>query len=132
MPTTTLLLHRYPFFRSSSVEEFRESLLTLYGASRVDIDESRRFRAWGNNVVVGDIALTYAACNRAFAADFPEMDYVRQQIAMRGRSTTTLSGVKVDVDRRQACTTSLGRPMRVECDPQEAGRPARHEAKGRA
>ena len=118
MPTTTtLLLHRYPLFRASSVEEFRESLLTHYGASRVDIDESRSFRAWGNNVVVGDIALSYAACNRAFAVDFPEMDYVRQQIAMRGRSTTTLSGVRVDVDRRQACTTSLGRPMRVECDP---------------
>ena len=129
------------------MEEFRESLLTLYGASRVDIDESRSFRAWGNNVVVGDIALYYAACNRAFAVDFPEMDYVRQQIAMRGRSTTTLSGVRVDVDRRQACTTSLGRPMRVECEPgherltlriktealdKKLAAAARHEAKGRA
>jgi AraC-like DNA-binding protein len=117
MPSTTLLLHRYPLFRASSAEEFRESLLTLYGASRVDIDASRDFRAWGNNIAVGDIALYYAACNSSFAVSFPEMDYVRQQMAMRGRSTTTVAGVRVNIDRRQACTTSLGRPMRVECAP---------------
>lgn len=108
MPATTLLLHRYPFFRASSVEEFRESLLTLYGASHVDIDESRDFLAWGNNIAVGDIAVYYAACNTSFAVSFPEMDYVRQQMAIRGRSTTTVSGVRVELDRGQACTTSLG------------------------
>jgi len=118
MPTTTtLLLHRYPLFRASSAEEFREALLTLYGASRVDVEESAHFRAWGNNIAIGDIALNYAACNSTIALHFPEMDYVRQQIGMRGRSATTLSGVKVNVDRGHACTTSLGRPMRVDCDP---------------
>ena len=118
MPTTTtLLLHRYPLFRASSGEEFREALLTLYGASRVDVEESRDFRAWVNNIAIGDIALSYAACNSRIALHFPEMDYVRQQIGMRGRSTTTLADVSVNVDRGQACTTSLGRPMRVDCEP---------------
>jgi hypothetical protein len=118
MPTTTtLLLHRYPLFRASSAEEFREALLTLYGASRVDVEKSTDFRAWGNNIALGDIALNYAACNTSIALHFPEMDYIRQQIGMRGRSATTLSGVKVNVDRGQACTTSLGRPMRVDCEP---------------
>ena len=117
MPTTTtLLLHRYPLFRASSAEEFREALLTLYGASKVDVEESAHFRAWANNIAIGDIALNYAACNTTIALHFPEMDYVRQQIGMRGRSATTLSGVKVNVDRGQACTTSLGRPMRVDCE----------------
>ena len=92
-------------------------MLTLYGASRVDVENSAGFRAWANNIAVGDIALSYAACNSAISLYFPEMDYVRQQIGMRGRSATTLSGVKVNVDRGQACTTSLGRPMRVDCDP---------------
>lgn len=118
MPTTTtLLLHRYPLFRAGSAEEFREALLTLYGASRVDVDKSADFRAWGNNIAVGDIALNYAACNGRIALHFPEMDYVRQQIGMRGRSTTTLAGREVGVDRGQACTTSLGRAMRVDCEP---------------
>jgi AraC-like DNA-binding protein len=117
MPTTTLLLHRYPLFRASSPEEFREALLTLYGASRVNVEKSNDFRAWANNIAVGDIALSYAACNSKIALHFPEMEYVRQQIGMRGRSTTTLPGASVDVDRGQACTTSLGRPMRVDCEP---------------
>ena len=117
MPATTLLLHRYPLFRASSAGEFREALLTLYGASRVDVEKSPDFRAWANSIAVGDIALSYAACNSAIALHFPEMDYMPQQIGMRGRSATTLSGVKVNVDRGHACTTSLGRPMRVDCDP---------------
>lgn len=118
MPTTTtLLLHRYPLFRASSAEEFREALLTLYGASSVEVEDSGNFRAWVNNIEVGDIALSYAACNVRSTLDFPEMDYVRQQIGMRGKSTTTLAGVTVNVDRGRACTTSLGRPMRVDCEP---------------
>ena len=104
-------------FCASSAEEFRESMLTLYGASEIEVEKKVGFRAWANNIVIGDIALNYAACNSAIALHFPELDYVRQQIGMRGRSATTLSGVKVNVDRGQACTTSLGRPMRVDCEP---------------
>jgi AraC-like DNA-binding protein len=115
--TTTLLLHRYPLFRASSAEEFREALLTLYGASRVDVEKSPDFRAWANKIAVGDIALSYSACNAGIALHFPEVDYARQQIGMRGRSATILSSVRVSVNRGQACTTSLGRPMRVDCDP---------------
>lgn len=116
MPTTTIL-QRFPLFRASTPEEFREALLTLYGASRVDVEKSRNFLAWVNNVAISDIALSYAHCNHRIALHFPEMDFVRQQIGTRGRSTTTLSGVTVSVDRGQACTTSLGRPMRVDCEP---------------
>jgi hypothetical protein len=92
-------------------------LLTLYGASGVDVEKSDSFSAWANSIAVGDIALTYAYCSKKIALHFPETDYVRQQIGLRGRSTTTLSRVTVKVDRGQGCTTSLGRPMRVDCEP---------------
>lgn len=117
MPTTTtLLLHRYPLFRAARAEEFREALLTQYGASGVEVEESGNFRAWVNNIEISDIALSYAACNVRSTLHFPEMEYVRQQIGMRGKSTTTVAGVEVNVGRGQACTTSLGRPMRVDCE----------------
>lgn len=92
-------------------------MTTLYGASRVEAEKSRNFLAWVNNIAVGDIALSYAACNVGLTMDFPETEYVRQQIGMRGRSVTTLPGASITVDRAQACTTSLGRPMRVDCEP---------------
>jgi AraC-like DNA-binding protein len=114
---TTNLLRRFPLFRASSADEFREALLTLYGASGVDVEKSDSFSAWANSIAVGDIALTYAYCSKKIALHFPETDYVRQQIGLRGRSTTTLSRVSVKVDRGQGCTTSLGRPMRVDCEP---------------
>jgi AraC-like DNA-binding protein len=117
MPTiTTLLLHRYPLFRASNREEFREALITLYGASAVEADKSSDFRAWVNNIAIGDIALSYAATNTRLTMEYPETEYVRQQIGMRGRSVTSLPDANVTVDRGQACTTSLGRPMRVDAE----------------
>jgi len=115
--TTTLLLHRYPLFRASNREEFREALITLYGATAVEADKTRDFRAWVNNIAIGDIALSYAASNARLTMEFPETEYVRQQIGMRGRSLTSLPGASITVDRGRACTTSLGRPMRVDAEP---------------
>ena len=46
-----ILLQRFPFFRASDAEEFRESVQTLYGVSRVDVEKPDRFRAWANYVM---------------------------------------------------------------------------------
>ena len=113
-------LHRFPFFRASNAEEFRESMRGLYGVSRAEVEKPGTFEAWANYIVLGDIALGYSYCSGRMTLHFPENEYVRQQIALRGRSTTTLAGATIDVNPETACTTSMGRPMRLDCD-------ARHE-----
>jgi AraC-like DNA-binding protein len=111
-----ILLQRFPFFRASNAEEFRESMRTLYGVSRADVEKPDRFKAWANYVMLGDMALGYSFCSGRMTLHFPENEHVRQQIAVRGRSATTLAGSTIELDRGRACTTSLGRPMRLDCE----------------
>jgi hypothetical protein len=67
-----ILLQRFPFFRASDAEEFRESVQTLYGVSRVDVEKPDRFRAWANYVMLGDIGLGYSFCSGRMTLHFPE------------------------------------------------------------
>ena len=98
MPATTFL-QRFPFFRASDAEEFRESMQTLYGVSRVELEKPDTFRAWANYVMLGDIALGYAFCSGRMSLRFPENEHARQQIAVRGRSATTLGSNRIELDR---------------------------------
>jgi AraC-like DNA-binding protein len=106
-------LHRFPFFRATDVEHFGSTLQTLYGARLVDIQPAGGFEAWASYLHLDDIALGFAGCSVPATLDFSESEFVRQQIALRGRAITTLSGVDISVDDRQACTTSNGQPMRI-------------------
>jgi AraC-like DNA-binding protein len=116
MPTI-ILLQRFPFFRASNAEEFRESMHTVYGVSRVEVEKPATFKAWANYVMLGEIALGYSYCSGRMSLHFPENEHVRQQISVRGRSVTTLGESRIDVDSDRACTTSLGRAMRLDCEP---------------
>ena len=107
-------LQKYPYFRASSSDELRQALVARYGASDVKVEDTNRVNAWGNFVQMTDIALGIIGTDTRFSFEFPEVDYVRQQFAIKGRSLTTTSGVTTEIDEHRACTTSLGRPMRVE------------------
>ncbi len=106
-------LHRFPFFRATSVEHFGHALETLYGARLIDVQHAGGFEAWASYLHLDDVALGFSACSVPATIDFSESEFVRQQIAVRGRAITTLSGVDIDVDDGQACTTSGGQPMRL-------------------
>ena len=91
-------------------------MLSLYGASDVEVRSSDNFRAWANYVQLESIALGFAGCTTDIALHFPEMDYVRYQVAVSGHAATTIGGKTTEVDSKHACTTSLGRSMTVRCE----------------
>ncbi len=107
-------LQKYPYFRAGSSEELRQALITRYGASDVKVEDTSELNAWGTFLQMTDIALGIIGTDKGFSFEFPEVDYVRQQFAIKGHSLTTTSGVTTEVDEHRACTTSLGRRMRVE------------------
>jgi len=109
-------LRRFPIFRTTDPDEFRDSLLSLYGASGVEVCGSDSFRAWANYVQLENIALGFAGCSTDIALHFPEMEYVRYQVAVAGSAATTIGGKTTEVDGEHACTTSLGRSMTVRCE----------------
>ena len=109
-------LQRFPLFRTSSADEFRAAVHAVYGATHVEVSKTEGFGAWANFVQLEQIALGFAGCTAKIALGFPEVDYARQQFAISGIATTTTSGVTTTIDSQSACTTSLGRPMSVDCD----------------
>jgi AraC-like DNA-binding protein len=106
-------LRRFPFFTSTNVEHFANVLETLYGARLVDLRNANDFKAWASYLHLDDVALGVSACTVPATIDFSESTFVRQQVALRGRAVTTLSGVDINVDDEQACTASGGQLMRL-------------------
>lgn len=111
----TAPLRRFPIFRTTNPDEFRNSLLSLYGASGVEVRRSDGFRAWANYAQLENIALGFAGCSTDIALHFPEMEYVRYQVALAGKAATTIGGKTTEVNGEYACSTSLGRSMTIRC-----------------
>jgi len=108
-------LHRFPIFRTSSVEVLREKGQSVFGASAIELQKPDRFDTRANFVQLGDIALAYASINSDIELEYPETNFVRLQIGLSGYGTTTAGGQTTEVTARQACVTSAGLSARMLC-----------------
>ena len=61
MPSKQLAdpLKRFPVFRTSDSEEFRNVLLTRFGASKAEVKQPSKLRARGSLVQLENISLVY-------------------------------------------------------------------------
>ena len=109
-------LHRSPVFRTSDTEEFRNAALTRFGATRVEVSGSDAFEARGSLLALQDIVLLFAASNSSVAADYPEFDFARLSFPLGGRGDATIGNETIEIDERQSCVISPGRPTWVRCD----------------
>ncbi|MBI3701251.1 MAG: AraC family transcriptional regulator [Afipia sp.] len=113
MPSTARLdpLSNHPAIRTSDACEFRHTLLSLYGATDLNMPDPSRLKTRGNFVQFSDIALGFSACGSRAIVHFAESDFARVQFALRGRSTATAAHVAVDINDRQTCVNSPGVPV---------------------
>ena len=112
MPTTTRdPLGRFPAIRTSDVEEFRNALLSLYGATALNVPDSERLLTRGNFLKFQDIAIGFSACGARAIVDFAECDFARVQFALSGNSTATVGHSTVEINDRQTCVNSPGVPV---------------------
>ncbi len=89
----TICCSDFRFFGHPMPKNF-EALCTRSTAQRASTSRiSSSFSAWGNYVQLSDIALGFSGCSAGIAIHFPEGDYVRQQLAVTGRATTTIGGL---------------------------------------
>ena len=101
-------LQRFPVFRTTDPEEFRDTLLSRFGARRAEIVNRPNLRAKGNLVQLQDLALVYGACNFGACVDYPEGDRFRLLTAMTGKCEATIGRNKVTINGRQSCIISPG------------------------
>jgi AraC-like DNA-binding protein len=112
------ILNRFPVIRTDDPASMEHALLTVYGASRFDVAKTDSFEGVGNYLQLTNIGVGYCAYGGATTTvDFPESDFARVQIALRGRAATILGGAAIAIDDRQPDVVSPGRPTRIVFEP---------------
>jgi hypothetical protein len=101
-------LRRYPVFKTADPEEFRNALLTRFGAIGCEIRRQANLKAKGNLIQLQDLGLVYGACNLGAFVNYPEADRFRLLTAITGRGQATIGRSKIVIDARQSCIVSPG------------------------
>jgi AraC-like DNA-binding protein len=109
-------LHRFPVFRTSNPEELRQLSSTLLGAVRIDLRNIDRFEARVNLVQLRTIGLAFGATSCDLAADNFGTDFIRLQIARKGRATASAAGKTTDINARQFAITPAEVDSRTVCE----------------
>lgn len=109
-------LHRFPVFCTSDPEELRHFGSTLFGAARIDLANTDRFEARVNLIKLPEIGLAFGATSCDLAADHFAADFIRLQIALKGRATTSAGDMTADISARQLAITPSGMASRTVCE----------------
>jgi AraC-like DNA-binding protein len=103
-------------FRTSNSEELRRLASKLLGSVRLDLSKTDHFRTLVNVIELEEVGLAFAATSCGLTSHHLEADYIRLQIALEGRSTTSVAGETTDIDERQFGITPAGIPSQAACD----------------
>ena len=101
-------LQRFPVFSTSDPEEFRDALLTRFGATRAEVKYPAGLLAKGNLVQLHSIGLVYGACSSAVSVNYPEADRFRMLSAVTGKGQAAVGSKTVALDTHQSCIVSPG------------------------
>ena len=109
------LLHRFPVFRTSNPEELRQLAAKLFGAAQIDLGSLDAFEARVNLIQMQETGLAFAATSADLTIDRLATDFIRLQIARRGRATISADGRTTDINDRQFAITPAGARSRNVC-----------------
>lgn len=109
-------LHRFPVFRTSCPEELRHFGSTLFGAARIDLKNTDKFEARVNLIKLEETGLAFGATSADLTIDNFAADFIRLQIAHRGRATTSAEGSSTDINDRQFAVTPAGCRSLMVCE----------------
>jgi AraC-like DNA-binding protein len=112
------LLSRSPVIRTNDPEAMEHALLTVYGATRFSTSNTDNFEGVGNYLQLASIGLGFCAYGGAKSVvEFPESDFARLQIGLKGRAATILDGRAIAITERQSCIVPPGKPITIVFEP---------------
>jgi AraC-like DNA-binding protein len=109
-------LHHFPVFRTSDPEELRYFGSKLFGATTIDLKNVEKFEARVNLILLPEIGLAFGATTADMAIDHLEADFIRLQVALKGRATASSNGITSDLNERQLTITPAGVRSRTVCE----------------
>jgi AraC-like DNA-binding protein len=109
-------LHRFPVFRTSDPENLRHFASDLFGASAIELKNIDKFEARVNLIELQDTGLAFGATSCDLAINRFATDFIRLQMAVRGRATASAGGTTAEIDRRHFAITPSGVSSRTICE----------------
>jgi len=106
-------LKRYPIFRTSDSEEFRNAILSRFGATSAEVKSPVGFVARGSLVQLQDIALVHGASSTGVSIDYPETERFRLMTALSGRGEARIGRETTEINANRSCIVSAGRASLV-------------------
>jgi AraC-like DNA-binding protein len=109
-------LQRFPVFHTSDCEEFRQALLTRFGASGAEVKDPESLRARGNLVQLQNISLVYGQSNNGVSVDYAEAERFRLLTTLIGNGHAAIGKNAVPIDADQSCIVSPGQKFTLVAD----------------
>jgi AraC-like DNA-binding protein len=109
-------LKRFPVFQTTDPDVLANVVTSVFGATKLDLKQPDKLDVRGNFARLGDIALAFGAINTDVSFEYPEADYVRLQIALRGRASTIANRQETAIEGAQACITSAHQTSLMLCE----------------
>lgn len=108
-------LHRHSLIRTSNAEVLRDLAGRWLGAERIDFRHAERFEAIVNLIELETIGLAFGATTCDMVSDHRAAEYMRVQIAMKGRAVSCAHGEATDVSEQQFAVAPAGVPWQMAC-----------------
>jgi AraC-like DNA-binding protein len=105
------LLQRFPTIQTADPAEMKEALFTAYGANSFDFSTGERFQAEAKFIQFGDVGVGFCGYGAPTTVGFSAGEFVRLQIALKGRAEATLGGRHFEIGGLIGCITPLGQPL---------------------
>ena len=113
MPSSHLAdpLQRFPVFRTSDSEEFRNVLLARFGANQAEVKRPSHLRARGNLIQLPNVSLVYGCSSSGVAVDYPEAQRFRLVTALSGKGFAAIGNKAFALDENQSGIVSPGQKI---------------------
>jgi len=111
-------LSRSPVVRTRDPEEMRNALFTVYGATGFEVAKPADFEGVANYLSLAKIGLGFCGYGAKTVVKFPEGDFARLQIGLKGKAGLILgSRTTIPVNEQLPGITPPGRPTTVMFEP---------------
>jgi AraC-like DNA-binding protein len=105
-------LHKFPLLNTYSPDEFRQALVTHFGALGFDISAGATpFEAYRSYVRLKSVDLIFGTCSAAFRVRFPGVPLIKQQFALHKAGRTTFGGSQFVINQNEASVIPAGVEM---------------------
>ncbi|UGA45658.1 AraC family transcriptional regulator [Bradyrhizobium quebecense] len=113
------LLSRSPVIRTGDPEEMRHALFTVYGASGFEVPDPDDFEGVANYLRLSNVGLGFCGYGAKTVVEFPEADFARLQIGLKGEAGVILGNkTTMPVNQQHVVITSPGQPTTIIFEPE--------------